>query len=280
MNAVHDEYHSVTSPDGVRLRVRVAGNLDGPPIVFIHGFCQSHLSWVKQFSGPLGRDFRLVAYDFRGHGWSDKPLEASAYREDRRWAADLAAVIGTLELHRPVLVGWSSGGRVILDYIAAFGDGGVAGINFVAATLRSDDLYYGEDIELVDGVIAEDPLTCVNGTRRFLRACFALQPEPDDFETMLAYNMMVPIAVRSMVRGRPFEAGSLLAALEIPVLLSHGTEDRLVLPAMSRYGADTIPGAQFSLYESIGHSPFFEAAERFDRELGEFARTCSLKVGT
>ena len=91
---------------------------------------------------------------------------------------------------------------------------------------------------------------------------------------MLAYNAMVPPAIRAKLLGRDVDEKALLASLALPVLFTQGTLDAIVAPAMSAYGLQTVPGARLSLYEGIGHSPFFEDAERFDRELADFVRTC------
>lgn len=271
-DALHHRYETVTSPDGVPLCVRVAGARDAQPIVFIHGFSQSHLCWNKQFGGELARDFLLVAYDLRGHGWSGKPSEREAYHEDRRWADDLAEVIAGLALQRPVLVGWSYGGRVICDYLTRYGEDGLSGVNFVAGSISREGDHFGDDIGLVSASAKGTPGENVSNMRRFLRACFAKQPEQDEFETMLAYNAMVPAGVRSMLMGRKLDARSLLAGLKIPALFSHGTADRIIAPSMSEFGAGLVSRSHVSLYEGVGHSPFFESPERFDRELREFAR--------
>jgi pimeloyl-ACP methyl ester carboxylesterase len=59
-------------------------------------------------------EFHLVAFDLRGHGMSEAPPDAGSYAGDV-WALDVAAVIETLALERPILVGWSYGGYVICD---------------------------------------------------------------------------------------------------------------------------------------------------------------------
>jgi non-heme chloroperoxidase len=275
MTGSPDAYQTVTSPDGVPLCVRVGGDREKPPVVFIHGFSQSHLCWARQFEGQLVRDFCLVAYDLRGHGWSGKPAEKEAYHESRRWAGDLAAIIDALDLHRPVLVGWSYGGRVICDFLAEHGGDRLAGINFVAAALSGEEEHFSEDIGLVAASAKGDPSENIAAIRKFLRACFATQPEQDDFEIMLAYNAIVPAGVRKMLLGRSIDARPLLAALTIPVLFSHGTDDRLIAPAMSQFGAGIARRSHVSLYAGVGHSPFFESAERFDRELSQFVTACS-----
>ena len=57
----------------------------------------------------------------------------------------------------------------------------------------------------------------------------------------------------------------------MPVLVTHGRSDRIVLPSMAEHVLDVCPTATPSWYEDIGHLPFSEDPVRFDRELGEFA---------
>ena len=86
----------------------------------------------------------MVTYDLRGHGDSDKPLDAAFYRESSRWAQELDSVIAGAHLQRPALVGWSYGGRVICDYLLSYGDDSIAGINFVGATTKNPPRRTGE----------------------------------------------------------------------------------------------------------------------------------------
>ena len=112
------------------------GNPDGPPILLIHGFMQSHLSWSAQLDSDLANDFRLIAIDNRGHGRSGKPEDPAAYQDGQNWADDIAAVMDQLELDKPVLTGWSYGGLIMLDYCQRHGCNNIAGVNFVAAAVR------------------------------------------------------------------------------------------------------------------------------------------------
>jgi non-heme chloroperoxidase len=98
------------APDGVSIAVQDWGNPAGPEILFIHGFSQASLSWARQTSSELAKEFHIVTYDLRGHGNSDKPLEPEKYKESKGWADEVKAVMETAKLKRPVLVGWSYGG--------------------------------------------------------------------------------------------------------------------------------------------------------------------------
>jgi pimeloyl-ACP methyl ester carboxylesterase len=239
---------AVKTPDGLSIAAQDWGNPAGPEILFIHGFMQSHLSWSRQVESELARGFRMVTYDLRGHGDSEKPLERERYRNGKAWADELAAVIAAAGLKRPVLVGWSYAGRVIADYLEAHGSAGLAGINFVNARTNSDPRFAGQfsSRHLTD-LVAEDLATRIAATRTFVHACFSRQPSQDEFETMLGFNMMVPSEVRSAMSGREFDGDALMRRLALPVLVTFGIEDKILILEGARHAAAVIPDARLSL---------------------------------
>ena len=272
----------VRTPDGVEISVREWGNPEGLPIVFVHGLAQSHLSFLPQFASELGRNHRLVAYDLRGHGESAKPLDPSYYNEGRRWADELSAVIEGLNGTKPILVGWSLGGRVIRQLLIHYGDNRISGIHFVATRPFEDP-----------NVLA--PASRANITGRpdtlakridahiaFLRACYLRQPPEDDFAVALAYNVIVPQEIREAISGWSTgleETRDALAKVTVPTLIAHGRDDALILPAAAEMTATAVKGSRISWYNDCGHSPFFEHAERFNRELDEFATAIKAQHG-
>ena len=268
--------HRVATPDGVTVQAYEYGNPAGPAIFFIHGYMQAGLSWDRQVQDPaMLRDFRMVTYDLRGHGISDKPVGDQFYKPGKVWGDEVAAVIRATGINRPVLVGWSYGGRLMGDYLIEHGHAGIAGLNYVGAVSSgADPSRFGAGGRFTSPTAAgsEDPATAIRGTIAFLRACFEVQPSQADFETILAFNMMVPRHARLSMQGRPANFDAQLRALNIPVLVTHGAKDQLILPAMGQYTAGIAPGARLSLYENIGHSTFWEDAPRFNRELAEFVR--------
>jgi len=266
---------NVKTPDGLTISAQEWGNPAGPEILFIHGFSQSHLSWIRQVDSDLAKEFRIVTYDLRGHGNSDKPLDAARYRDSKAWGDEVQAVIDAAGLKRPVLVGWSYAGRVISDYLSTHGAGQIAGINFVDAPIKVDPALIGDNLKNLPLMASEDLLTNITATRTFLHGCFSKQPTADDCETMLAFNMMVLPKVRAGLSGRALDATEMMSKLKLPVLVTHGAEDRNARLGAGQYTASVIPGAKLSVYDGIGHSPFYEDAPRFNSELAAFVRAAA-----
>ena len=131
-------HHTIIGGGGARLHAVEAGDVRAPSILFLHGCSQSWLTWDRQMRSELARRYRLVAMDLRGHGSSERPRDG--YDDSRLWAADVDAIIGELELDRPILCGWSYGPLVILDYIRHYGEERIGGIHLVGAltTLGSE----------------------------------------------------------------------------------------------------------------------------------------------
>jgi pimeloyl-ACP methyl ester carboxylesterase len=178
-------------------------------------------------------------------------------------------------MKRPALVGWSYAGRTLTDYVRHHGQEGISGLHFVAANTRDNPAAAGPALAHSHDMMLDDLATNIAGTRAFLRGCFEVQPSPEDFETMLAFNAMVSPAVRRALRSRTHNPGDLVASFRIPVLVTHGERDRVSLLTRSQFTADTAPGAKLSIYPGIGHAPFWEDAPRFNRELAAFVRTAN-----
>ncbi len=261
----------VTSTDGLKLAAYTGGNEAGPEILFIHGFSQCALCWEGQFNDPtLNRHFRLAAFDLRGHGASDKPLDAARYAEDRLFAGDVSVVMDALGLKRPVLVAWSYAGRIAGDYLEACGTARLAGINYVCARTNNQMEFVGPGNDHLAGMTGSDRAAEIAATRAFVRACFSKSPPEDVIERIVAQNMLVPAAIRKAHLTRPPSDGAVLRRIDVPVLVTQGSDDLLVSRGLGELTAALVPGAQLSLYEGIGHTPFVEDAGRFNRELASF----------
>ena len=269
--------HTVRGGGGLRLHVREWGKPDGPPILFIHGLSQSHLCWARQYQSTLAGEFRLVAYDLRGHGMSQAPLEAEHYTDGALWADDLAAIIDQLGLDRPVLVGWSYGGFVICDYVRAHGQDRIAAIDFAGAVVTLGAAAFGTLIgpgflDHFPEATADDLPTNIRAIRALVTGWPAKPYPAEEVETLLCSAMTVPARIRANLAAREIDGDDVLRTLEVPLLVSHGRADTVVLPAMAEHILATCPTAEPSWYDGIGHTPFLEQPERFNHELAALTR--------
>jgi pimeloyl-ACP methyl ester carboxylesterase len=269
--------HTVQGGGGLALHVEETGNPAGRPILFLHGLSQCRLSWNRQLHSDLARDFRLVAMDLRGHGWSEKPRDA--YGDARLWADDVHAVITTLGLDLPILCGWSYGGIVISDYVRFYGENAIAATNWVGAISRlgepilSSGFIGAEFPTLAPGLFTENVEESAATLERFIRLCFHGEAPPEDLYFFLGFNTMVPPHVRLGLFSRTLDNEDVIKTMRKPMLLSYGERDAIVLPAMGRHLAKIVPHARLSLYPDVGHAPSWEAPERFNRELRELAES-------
>lgn len=117
---VSEEMVSVST--GVTLRVISRGS--GRPIVFVPGWTCTADFFAHQFAG-LADEYRVLSYDPRGHGGSDKPTSGNNFRQR---AADLAGLIEKLKLEKPILLGWSFGAYDVLSYVRDFGVDNIGGV--------------------------------------------------------------------------------------------------------------------------------------------------------
>jgi pimeloyl-ACP methyl ester carboxylesterase len=103
-------YQRLPLATGVTLNVASAGPEDGEPILFLHGFPESHRTWRHQLAGLADR-YRLFAPDQRGFAASDKPEGVENYETDKI-VADVMALADALGLDQFTLVGHDWGGAV------------------------------------------------------------------------------------------------------------------------------------------------------------------------
>jgi non-heme chloroperoxidase len=272
----HTKVHQITGGGNLQLHVEEAGNFKGKPIVFMHEYSQHRLCWLKQIDSTLAEDFRLIFFDLRGHGLSEKPDQV--YCNSQLFADDLHAVITTLGLSNPIITGWSYGALTIFDYIRIYGDEKIGGIQLVGAAGKfgpSADNIYGPDIKnLLSNVASADIMENVNASQKFVRLLSHQELLPEDFYFFLGCSMLSPPHVRKQIADRDVNNEDLLAKIRKPVLITHGQKDSIIVSEAAKNVAGLIKHAKVSLYDEVGHMPFWEASPRFNRELRAFANAC------
>jgi non-heme chloroperoxidase len=120
----------VDTADGVRIFYKDWGPRDARPIVFHHGWPLSSDDWDAQLLFFLGKGYRVVAHDRRGHGRSTQVGDG---HDMDHYAADAAAVVDHLDLRDAVHVGHSTGGGEAARYAARHGKGRVAKLVLIGA---------------------------------------------------------------------------------------------------------------------------------------------------
>ncbi|WP_448951717.1 alpha/beta fold hydrolase [Labrys neptuniae] len=272
------EPFSARSADGTVLAGDIKGDPAAPEILFVHGLRQSRLSWDKQFADPALSGFRLVRFDLRGHGDSDKPASLDAYSDAGLWADDVAAVIAAAGLRRPILVGWSLGGFVAGAYLNKYGGSKIAGVNLVdAVTKLSPDLLTPLAGSFTKTATSHDLAERTAATAEFLAACFHQPLAEAELQRMLVVNGMTARAVNEgFIKTTTTDLEPVFKTYPGPILLTHGVHDRLVRLTMSERIKTLRPDSLLSVYAESGHSPFYEEPVRYGRELAAFTAT-SLK---
>jgi pimeloyl-ACP methyl ester carboxylesterase len=213
---------------------------------------------------------RLDADDERG---GDLAVGVAAGDE----AQDLAAIADELRLERTVLVGWSYGAFVICDYVRAYGQDRIAAIDFVEGAVKLGEAAFGTLIgpgflDHFVGATAADLPTNIATMRSFVRTCLVKPVSADDLETAVCWNVAVPAPIRAGLAAREIDCDDVLRAVEVPLLVTHGRADSVVLPAMAEHVLATCPTAEASWYDGVGHAPHLEEPERFNHELAELTR--------
>jgi pimeloyl-ACP methyl ester carboxylesterase len=261
----------VTAPDGMQLTVQEAGNPARPAIVFIHGLLGSRLNWELQVASPDLQRYRLITYDLRGHGLSGKPEDPEAYRDGRRYADDLAAVLKATGAKKPVLVGWSLGGVVISNYLAAYGDTQIGALVYVDGVIELNAALITAHPDVYAGMASADLKTHLDAVRAFLALCFHTQPDRATFERLLANAAMASWPMTKATPSMTVSAAESLPKVRVPLLALYGAKDELVntQPSLARL-KELQPRAQARVYANSGHAPFLEEAQRFNRDLATF----------
>ncbi len=259
---------SLTLADGRSLAWREAGS--GPPLVLLHGWSMSGAVFGEALR-ELGRDFRVLAPDLRGHGASDA---GDGYALDD-FAADLIEWADALALGEVNLLGWSMGGQVAMA-LSPLLRARLRRLVLVGTTPRFT-AGEGWPHGLPEGQVRAMGRDLRRAYLKTMEDFFALQFDGEALERE-RYREIVRFAVREgrlpepdVARGaletlRSADQRSDLAAIDVPTLVVHGELDRIVPVGAGRYLARHLPSAVAVFLPETGHAPFLSRPQQvFDR---------------
>lgn len=258
------------SADGTEIAFCEWGNPRGPEVLLVHGWLFSRLAFLRQREGELAERCRVVAYDLRGHGDSGKPERLDAYADQELWAKDLDCVLRAVGFRRPVLAGWSLGGRVAAHYLFVCGPARACALNLVSSRILQDPSQSVGSRSAGPAVVSASLEESIPATARFVGNCLNCALTRPEFEQLFGAAMAVPPVARRGASAWHVDYGTALDHTSLPVLVTHGTADSMVLPVAATEVARRMQG-KLSLYEGCGHMPFWESPARFNAELAELA---------
>lgn len=259
---------------GLPIAVTVAGNPEGPALLFVHSLMGSTMNWEKQFTSDLGKTHRLVSLDMRGHGASAKPIFAGAYTDSRLHAEDIAAAIKAAGVEKPTLVAWAYGGLNVMDYVRHFGTENISGIVLVEAnggleptpSPNKDAAYYAR----ITRSQSPDLATIRQWTWDFGDYLMRAGPlPPEEAEIIRTSAMMVPHWVRAAMRDRPTDNSDLVDALDLPVLFVVTVKDGIGREMIERI-AGKLSNARIETIPNGGSLSFWYETESFNRIISTF----------
>lgn len=246
-------------PDGARLHYEVAGDPRRASIVLIEGLGGDASGWIRT-AERLASELFVVTFDHRGIGRSrggDAPAAMATY------VGDVLGLLDELRLARVHLYGRSFGGMVGLEL--ALGRPDRVRSLVLAATHPGS----AHAIRTTERVPKDRPWV-----QRFSAAFAAEHPEVVEQASRAArwHGRARAGERRQWEAIRSWDAYDRLGGVEVPVLVLHGSGDRLVDPRNGELLASGIPGAEIVVLEGAGHAYDVEQPERADAAVLEFVR--------
>lgn len=260
--------------DGRVLRYRQVGS--GPPLVLLHGWAMSSAVFGEALQN-LNNEFSVLAPDLPGHGQSTAGKDYSL----GSLANDLASWMEGLQLTDVRLLGWSLGGQIALR-LASLTKQRLSRLLLVATTPR-----FVADEEWGNGLAEGQVRIMARGLKRrfartledFFNQQFGEQEISEVRRQWLSEHlspMVIPPQQEAALGGleilRTSDLRMQLAELDMPTLVMHGAEDKIVPSGAGRYLAQALPQARLQLLEQAGHAPFLSYPEDVFQMWREFCR--------
>jgi pimeloyl-ACP methyl ester carboxylesterase len=260
--------------DGTRLAYVEQGDVNGVPVILLHGYTDSWRSYERVLP-YLPQSLRVFAVTQRGHGDSGKP---HGEYESRVFARDVANFMDLLGIDRAVIVGHSMGSTVAQRFAIEY-PGRVRALVLEGAFMprpANDEVR-----KFLDEVLAlKDPIDPAFA-RAFQQSTLAQPVPPEFFETVVGESLKVPAHVWHAAL-QPYATTDFaadLAQVTVPTLLVWGDRDAFT----GRSEQDALTGAiktsRLVVYAGAGHSPHWEEPQRFAGQITSFVAGLQSEAG-
>jgi non-heme chloroperoxidase len=270
---------TVGRENSAAIRIYYEDHGAGSPVVLVHGYALNGHSWEKQEAALLAAGHRVITYDRRGFGASDRP--SVGYDFDTL-AGDLHVLVSRLDLRGVVLAGFAMGTGEVARYLAVHGSGPVKAAVLVAPLLpfllKTDDSPEGIDRSVLDAVTARIAADRPAAMKDFMDRCYNVDLLGGGRVSDQAWQNSFYVAVAASAHAA---LGCVTACLEdfrgdlatitVPVLVIHGDQDR-VLPyeATSRRLPGLLKNARFTIIEGGPHAIIWTHADEVNQAVLDF----------
>lgn len=274
-------YVTVGEENGAKIDIYYEDHGSGKPIILIHGYPLSGVSWEKQLPVLLNAGHRVITYDRRGFGKSSQPT--AGYNYDT-FAADLRELITQLKLEDVTLVGFSMGGGEIARYFGKYGSKGVSKAVFMGAVppflLKTADNLEGVDGSVFEGIkkaVAADRYAFFTEFfKNFYNTDVYLGKRVSDEAVHASWNIAAGASATASLAcvptwGEDFREN--LKRVDVPTLVIHGDDDRIVpLAAAGQRTAKLIKGAKLVVIKGGPHCITWTHADEVNAALLGFLK--------
>ncbi len=253
----------------------------GKPVVLIHGWPLSKEMWEYQLNDLVDAGFRVIKYDRRGFGKSDKPWTGYDYDT---LASDLNEIITGLNLEDVTLVGFSMGGGEVVRYFSNYNSNKVSKAILISSVvpgmLKSDENPDGVPTKMFEGMMTSLKDDRIGFLEEFGKAFFGigLVNHPVSAPLMQYYlNLESHASAKAtqecMSSFAYTDFTSDLDKINVPTLIIHGTSDKTVpIDATSVRAAKMIVNNTFIKYDGAPHGLFYTHKDKLNKDLIEFIK--------
>ena len=261
---------------------------EGEAVVFIMGFGHPSGKWFRQIP-VFSREYRVVAFDNRGTGRSDKP--DIPYTMEMM-VGDIAGLLEAIDIDAAHIYGVSMGGniaqhfalgypeRVISLVLGCTGCGGTHGIAGDPEVMQR--IFDPERMRRLSDPERMQRLTLEEAVREFTEGLAVMVSQefidnnPDIIEQWVADTLEHNTPLHGLARQGQALAGhdtyDRLPEIEAPTLVIAGDADKLVPVGNSKLLADRIPNAELVILEKMGHLFILEASDESNRIIMDFLK--------
>ncbi|HLU81238.1 MAG TPA: alpha/beta hydrolase [Flavobacteriaceae bacterium] len=254
---------------------------EGQPIILIHGWPLSHKMWEYQIAELVAAGYRVIAYDRRGFGQSDRPWNGYDYDT---LASDLNDLIGHLELKDVILIGFSMGGGEVARYIGIYGTQKISKAVLIGAVtpflLKTDDNPDGVDADVFEGMKEGISKDRPGFFREFGKNFMNYDQNKDRIsEAQLDFNWN--IACHASPKGTLDCVDSFgktdfredCKKFDIPTLVVHGDADNIVpIDVSGAKAKELIPNADYKIIENAPHGLMMTHRKELNKVILDFLK--------